>query len=56
MNCVIKIGAVMWMMSISKCIPIPEERERGKGKVKKEERREEERRKGRKKHTKLFKH
>ena len=57
MNCVIKIGAVMWMMSISKCMPIPEEREKGKGKGKKEERREKERRrKGRKKHTKLFKH
>lgn len=50
MNCVIKIGAVMWMMSISKCMPIPEERERKReGKEggmeggREEERKEEER-------------
>lgn len=43
MNCVIKIGAVMWMMSISKCMPIPEEREKGKEGGTEREREKEER-------------
>ena len=38
MNCVIKIGAVMWMMSISKCMPIPEEREGEKGRERRRKR------------------